>query len=94
MIPKIKKIQYKKNYIYHIRFNDNREGDIDFKPFLWGEAFEELNNIVYFKKASIDKTSGTITWPNGVDIAPETLYEKIVSDLTSAKSLSHQSLNS
>lgn len=77
MKPKIKKIQYKKNYFYHIQFEDNREGDVDFKPFLWGDAFEDLKDKVYFQKAFIDKTSGTITWPNGADIAPETLYAKI-----------------
>jgi len=77
MIPKIKNIQYKKNYIYHIRFKDDCEGDIDFKPFLWGEAFEMLKDRVYFQKAFIDKTTGTITWPNGADIAPETVYKKI-----------------
>ncbi len=78
MIHKIKKIQYKNRFTYYIRFEDNREGDVDFKSFLWGEAFEQLKDQEYFKKASLDKTAGTISWPNGVDIAPETLYKKIV----------------
>jgi hypothetical protein len=78
MKPKIKKIQYKKNYIYHIYFDDGNEGDIDFKDFLWGEAFEQLHDRFYFQKAFIDETSGTITWSNGVDISPETLHQKIV----------------
>ena len=78
MTPRIKKLQYKKNYLYTIRFEDGTEGDINFSPHLWGEAFEMLKNRSYFQKAFIDKTTGTITWPNGVDIAPETLYEKLV----------------
>jgi len=77
MIPEIKEITYKKNFIYHIRFTDDREGDIDLKPFLWGEAFESLKNPTYFQKAFVDKDSGTITWPNGTDIAPETLYSVV-----------------
>lgn len=77
MTPKIKKIQYKKDFIYYILFEDNREGDIDFKPFLWGKAFKKLEDLSFFQKASIEETTGTISWPNGVDIAPETLYEKI-----------------
>ena len=84
MTPKIKKIQYIKNYIYHIRFEDGRQGDIDFKPFLWGEAFEMLRDTAYFKKAFIDSTTGTITWPNDTDIAPEILYQKIVEDFSPA----------
>jgi len=77
MIPKISKLQYKKDYIYRVRFDDGREGLVDFKPFLWGEAFEELKNQDFFKKAFVDGTTGTITWPNGIDIAPETLYERL-----------------
>jgi Protein of unknown function (DUF2442) len=77
MKPKIKKLQFKKDYIFHIQFHDGRVGDIDFKPYLWGEAFELLKNSTYFQRAFIDKTTGTITWPNGADIAPETLYQKL-----------------
>lgn len=89
MIPKIKKIQYKKNYIYHIHFEDNHEGDVDFKPFLWGEIFDELKDITNFKKASIDKIGGSISWPNGADIAPETLYEIISKNVTSSDNHYH-----
>ncbi len=78
MIPKIINIQYKKDYIYHIAYADKSQGDIDFKPFLWGEAFEELKNKAVFKKAFIDDTTGAITWSNGSDISPETLYQKVL----------------
>lgn len=78
MTPKIKKLLYKGKYTYHILFDNNREGNINFQPFLWGEVFEQLKDEDFFKKAFIDQTSGTITWPNGVDIAPETLYQKIL----------------
>ena len=84
MTPKIKKIQYKKNYIYHIQFEDKSEGDVDFEQFLWGEVFDELKNVSYFKKASIDKIGGTISWPNGADVAPETLYKLISKNVTSS----------
>lgn len=78
MTPKIKNILYKGKYTFYIRFENDREGNINFKPFLWGEVFEPLKDEKFFKKAFIDRTSGTITWPNGADIAPETIYKKII----------------
>lgn len=77
MTPKIKQIQYKGEYIYYILFEDNREGDINFQSFLWGKAFEPLKDKNFFQKAFIDRIAGVITWPNGTDIARETLYEKL-----------------
>ncbi len=52
---------------------------MNFQSFLWGDVFEPLKNKYLFNKAVIDKTSGTITWPNGADICPETVYDQITS---------------
>ena len=72
----VEKIDYRDGYVYHITFDDGSEGDIDFKEYRnKGTVFELFKDLQFFKKAIID--GGTIAWPNGVDIAPETLYEKI-----------------
>ena len=46
----------------------------DFINWLEGEMFEPLKDKDYFQKFFVDGWS--ISWPNGADISPETLYEK------------------
>ena len=73
---------YVSDYKIRIKFDDGIEAVVDFKKWVGsGPVFEALKDVDFFKKFTID--GGTITWPNGADIAPETLY-KITSDKAAA----------
>ena len=47
---------------------------VDFSGWLRGPVFEPLRDLEYFQRFFVD--GGTVAWPNGADIAPETLYER------------------
>lgn len=74
-------ITYKRDYVFNIEFDDGVAGDVDFHEYIHkGPIFLPLKTKEFFNKAFIE--GGTIAWPNGADVAPETLYEKIVSSQT------------
>jgi hypothetical protein len=68
-------IEYKAGYRYLVKFDDGLTATIDFSDYLQrGLIFAPLHDLRFFQMAKIE--GGTIAWPNGADIAPETLYEK------------------
>ena len=71
-------IEYRRAYVYKVVFDDGLSGDVDFEPLLTrGPVFEPLRAVEFFKQARIE--GGTIAWPNGADVSPESLYEKLES---------------
>jgi uncharacterized protein DUF2442 len=77
-LPSVIRAEYRGGHRIHMTFNDNSEKTIDFRQWLEGPVFEPLKNPSYFRRFFLD--GGTVAWPNGADIAPETLYEYQLSD--------------
>ncbi|MBI5142818.1 MAG: DUF2442 domain-containing protein [Nitrospirae bacterium] len=77
MIPRVEKAHYVKDFIIHIRFSDGTDGDVDLVDELYGEMFEPLNDPELFRQFFVHPEFRTISWPNGADIAPEFLYERL-----------------
>ena len=71
----VTKIEYRSGYSFFIAFDDGLSATIDFSDYLHrGPIFATLRDPDLFRHARIE--GGTIAWPNGADVAPETLYEK------------------
>ena len=62
-------------YTLALRFSDGTEQQIDFRPLLEGELFGPLQDLKLFNAVDLDRTFGTLQWPNGADFDPETLHD-------------------
>jgi hypothetical protein len=59
-----------------LTFKDGLVGDIDFAGRHWRGVSEPLADPNFFAQARVDPEIRTVAWPNGFDMAPETLYER------------------
>ena len=73
-LPSVIHAEYRGEYRIHVTFNDGIQATLDFAPWFQGPVFEPLKDVEFFKRYFLD--GGTVAWPNGADIAPETLYER------------------
>ena len=79
-LPSVIRAKYESGFRIHLTFSDNLQGTVDLQGWLEGPIFEPLKDRSYFQRFFID--GGTVVWPNGADIAPETLYEAVKSSTT------------
>lgn len=56
-------------------FDDGTVGEVNFSDREWRGVLEPLADPDFFERVYVDAEAGTIAWPNGVDLAPEPLYE-------------------
>ena len=75
----VTKVLLEDNYIVSVEFNDGENGTINFKSLLEKDhraIIRELLDLEKFKTVKIK--FDTLSWENGVDFAPEYLYEQMV----------------
>jgi hypothetical protein len=72
ILPQVVKAEYRGGHRIRLTFNDGSEKTVDFRPWLNGPVFEPLKDERYFQRFFLE--GGTVGWPNGADIAPETLH--------------------
>lgn len=73
----VTKSRYIEDYQIELTFKNGKKGLIDFRDYVkFGGVFKRFKDLTYFKKAYVDRDAGTLCWPGGVDVAPETLYHE------------------
>ncbi len=63
-----------KDYTVEVIFDDLKKGIVNLRKYLGKGIFKELLDKKKFRQLKVDAELGTICWPNGADIAPDTLY--------------------
>ena len=75
-LPSVVVAQYRGAHRIRLVFNDGAEAVINFRPWLKGPIFEPLKDLDFFRRFFVD--GGTVAWPNGADVAPETLHAAVL----------------
>ena len=77
MFPRIASVRVVGDYVVELIFKDGSVGQVDLAPSIVGRGgvFEALNDPSVFSQVRVDPESGTIVFPNGVDLDPDVLYE-------------------
>lgn len=69
-------VTYLKDYTLKVTFENGEKGVIDLSGYAKkGGIFKRFSDKDYFRRVYVNKDIGTICWPGGADIAPETVYK-------------------
>lgn len=77
MLPRIIAARYVDGFAVWLHFADGAEGTIDLSADLAGPIFEPLRDQALFAQVLLHPELKTLVWPNGADLAPEFLYERL-----------------
>jgi len=60
--------------ILQLTFADGLSAEVDVLDRMRGPVFAQARTHEGFARVAVDPESGTIVWPGGADLAPDTLY--------------------
>lgn len=71
-------VNFKKlgGYLLELEFDNGRRGTVDLSSYAArGGVYSRFEEKDYFDSVTLNRELGVLCWPDGVDIAPETIYE-------------------
>jgi hypothetical protein len=71
----VRNVEYVQKYMLRLQFEDGYWREVDLKDELYGEVFEPLKRVEYFKTVAVNHDLDTIVWDNDADFSPDYLYE-------------------
>jgi hypothetical protein len=75
-MERITHIDVPRPFVLYVEFDDGVRGEHDMSARLNGPVFAPLRDPEFFAQVRLAEW-GAPTWPNGVDIAPDALHERL-----------------
>lgn len=69
-------VRHTQGHKLEVTFNDGAIKVADLRDELYGEVFELLRELGFFRQAKVNEETDTIEWPDGANFAPKFLHER------------------
>jgi hypothetical protein len=77
LTPDITEARVVRNGVLALTFADGLQGEVVVLDRMRGPVFDQVRTAEGFAKVRVDRETGTVVWPGGADLAPDTLYERV-----------------
>jgi hypothetical protein len=79
LTPDITAVEVLRHGVLRLTFADGLSGEVEVLDRMRGPVFEDARTPEGFAKVKADPEIGTVVWPSGADLAPDTLYQRVSS---------------
>lgn len=77
LTPDITTVAAVRHGVLRLEFADGLTGEVQVLERMRGPVFDEARSPDGFARVTVDHETGTVIWPGGADLAPDTLYERV-----------------
>jgi hypothetical protein len=77
LTPDITAAEVVRHGVLRLTFADGLGGEVDVLDRMRGPVFDRARTAEGFAEVEVDPETGTVVWPGGADLAPDTLYARV-----------------
>jgi hypothetical protein len=77
LTPDITAASVVRHGVLRLTFADGLTGNVEVLTRMRGPVFEYARTEAGFAQVEVDPETGTVVWPGGADLAPDTLYVRL-----------------